>query len=344
MTGATIRILPAEEIASRTGGTTPFLLFPPATVFAERAMRLRQRAAGHAMADYLRFVADLALAQHRRLEALTAPVLPLPDAAALDAAAHAGVAPLPAASTLRGHDWHGVLRAIVADLRPTAPDSVRPVLDGLDRAHADDLDAQADTLLLGATAGVDLAQAPPIAAALQVAWTHALLQLPPNAVGRTEDATVCPCCGTRPVASVTRSGGDLMGQRYLQCALCSLQWNVPRATCTHCGSTRRIAYESLDVAGASADETAARAARATVQAETCDDCDHYLKFLHGDRDPMIEAVADDLASLTLDFLVGDAGRRRHGMNLMLLFADAPDADRAAPQTVPAAPDRAPAGR
>jgi FdhE protein len=87
-----------------------------------------------------------------------------------------------------------------------------------------------------------------------------------------------------------------------------------------------VAYQSLASAAADGnDEDAqARAAKAAVQAETCDDCGHYLKILHGDRDPMVEPVADDLASVTLDLLVSEAGLQRHGVNLMLLFG-APDA-------------------
>ncbi|MGM3031581.1 formate dehydrogenase accessory protein FdhE domain-containing protein, partial [Bacillus cereus group sp. BC34] len=43
-----------EEIAARGGGETPTLRFPErATLFAERAMRLRQLASGHALGDYL---------------------------------------------------------------------------------------------------------------------------------------------------------------------------------------------------------------------------------------------------------------------------------------------------
>jgi len=43
--------------------------------------------------------------------------------------------------------------------------------------------------------------------------------------------------------------------------------------------------------------------------------------VHGDRDPYVEPVADDLASLTLDLLVAESGMRRHGVNLMLLFGE-----------------------
>ena len=61
--------------------------------------------------------------------------------------------------------------------------------------------------------------------------------------------------------------------------------------------------------------------QASVQAETCDECGHYLKIVHTDRDPFIDPVADDLASLTLDLLVSETGMTRHGVNLMLLFGE-----------------------
>ncbi|MFY9459233.1 MAG: formate dehydrogenase accessory protein FdhE, partial [Aquabacterium commune] len=84
---ATVRVMSPEEIAARAGGETPFLVLPQrATVFAERAMRLRQLARGHAMGDFLAFMADLAEAQQAQL--LAAPAMPVPDGAALDRAAH----------------------------------------------------------------------------------------------------------------------------------------------------------------------------------------------------------------------------------------------------------------
>ena len=43
--------------------------------------------------------------------------------------------------------------------------------------------------------------------------------------------------------------------------------------------------------------------------------------MHGDRNPMVDPVADDLATVTLDLLVSDAGKLRHGVNLMLLFGE-----------------------
>ena len=39
------------------------------------------------------------------------------------------------------------------------------------------------------------------------------------------------------------------------------------------------------------------------------------------RDLHVEPLADDLATLTLDLLVSEAGFGRHGVNLLLLFGD-----------------------
>ena len=113
---ATVRVMSPEEIAARAGGETPYFHWPAsASVFAERAMRLRQLARGHAMAGYLEFIADLAIAQQHALASF--PSVPVPDSAALDEAARRGAPPLPAADWPRDPAWHGALRAIALELR-----------------------------------------------------------------------------------------------------------------------------------------------------------------------------------------------------------------------------------
>ena len=330
---ATVRVMSAEEIASRAGGQAPFLHWPQrASVFAEREMRLRQLATGHAMGDFLRFMADLAHAQQQQL--LGFPSVPLPDAVALEAAAARGLPPLPALDWPRDPRWQWALKQLVAELRGKAPAGVQPALARLAGADEVFLERQTDALLAGVMADLDLACAPLVAAALQVYWTHLLLSVqahsdrPDQALPRIDDETLCPCCGSRPTASITRSAGESLGQRYLHCSLCSLQWHMVRIKCSHCLGTTRLAYQSLDMADAEdagPDEgSSQRAAQAVIQAETCEDCGHYLKIMHSDRDAFVEPAADDLASLTLDLLVSDTGMLRHGVNLMLLFGE-PDA-------------------
>jgi FdhE protein len=322
---STTRLLSPEEIAVQAGQQVPYLRLPErSTLFAEREMRLRQRAVDHSMRDFLLFMAELAHAQHGLLR--TYPAVALPDAQALDAASRAGLPPLPAEHWPRDGAWRDGLRRLVDGLLPRLAGSpAQHSVRALQQTARDDawLEQQADRLLNGVMLGLDLAAAPLVAASLQVHWTQLVLatqaargadRLPP--FGRTDDATLCPCCGSRPTASVSRIGGGDSGFRYLHCALCSVQWHMVRIKCTHCQSTKGIHYQSPQRLDAVSTD-----AKPAVEAETCDECGHYLKIVHMERDAYVEPVADDLASLTLDLLVSEAGFQRHGVNLMLLFGD-----------------------
>jgi FdhE protein len=323
----TIRISTPEEIAARAGEDTPFLRLPErGAVFAERELRLRQLAAGHAMRDYLIFMADLAHAQQGVLAAGMR--LAVPDAEELDRAAAAGVPPLPAADWPRPAVWREVLARLVAAMRErAATGEAVQTLARLASASDEWVEQQADRLLHGVMLGLDLGAAPLIAAALQVVWTELVLQTQaahdaraPAAFGRIGDAGVCPGCGSRPTASVIRIDGRHSGQRYLHCSLCSLQWHRPRIQCSRCGGTEKIHFQALAPEPGHA-AVATGGAAGSVKAECCDDCGHYLKIVYMDKDAHADPVADDLASVTLDLLVADTGMQRHGVNLLLLFGD-----------------------
>jgi FdhE protein len=326
-------LLSPEEIAVRAGQQVPHLHLPlRAEVFAEREIRLRQKAASHPMRDFLLFAAELVRAQHDILQSY--PPVALPDADALDAASRSGMPPLPAGQWPRDPQWREQFRRMLDVLLPRlegspAQASVREL-----RAIGDDaLERQADRLLQNIMFGLDMAAAPLVAAGLQAYWTQLVLstqaargddRLAP--FGRTEDATLCPCCGSKPTASVSRIDPSAGGYRYLHCSLCSAQWHMVRIKCSHCESTKGIHYQSLEpvAAGAAGGGVAHKPA---VEAETCDECHHYLKIVRMDRDNQVEPVADDLASVTLDLLVSESGFQRHGINLMLLFGD-PDSETA----------------
>src|SRR5215471_2348988 len=184
------------------------------------------------------------------------------------------------------------------------PDAVQ--LDG----ERDELyEAQASKLLAGITLGLDLAYAPLIGAALQVYWVHLVTALGSDHFGRIETATVCPACGSRPVASIARIGGVEAGYRYLHCSVCATEWHMVRIKCTNCESTKGIDYHGIE--GKSK----------AVLAEGCDECNAYLKILYMDRDPQVEPCADDLASTSLDLLMAETGRLRSSQNLMLIHGD-----------------------
>ena len=287
-----------------TAGRIPELRLPPADVFLTRARRLEQLAEGHAMGDYLRFVAKLARAQQGILEA--GPAGQLPAAERLDQCREYGMPPLAPAGLTRPSGWHDTARQLARTvqslLTAAGQTAVQPIVDVADAW----LDEQATRLLENDTQHLNAAVAPVIGAALQVHWTHLARQLDPAQVARPEHPNLCPVCGSHPVSSVVRIGGAENGLRYLHCALCSSEWHVVRAKCSNCDNTRDIGYYHLE------------GGNRVVEAESCPECQTYLKVAHQEKDPQADPVADDLASLTLDLLMDETGHAKSGINWYLI--------------------------
>lgn len=326
-----VKFLTPEEIATRQMADAARLKFADlASVFKERALRLRQLAAGHPMRDFLIFMADVAQAQQTALA--QARTTKLPSQEFLDEAAGAGVPPLAFSRWTYGDEWHADLRSLLATLlAQLSPSPAREVVAGLQAASAAHLNQQAERLLAGIMLGLDLATAPLIGAALQVYWTRLVERtqaaFAPQAFAPVDNACVCPCCGSQPVASVSRIGADTSGTRYLHCVLCQTEWHMVRIKCTHCESTKGITYQELESASGEA-LTATMAPKGAVRAECCDECGHYLKIVSMDKDPHVDPVADDLATVALDLLVSEAGKVRHGINYMLLWGEPTDESQA----------------
>jgi FdhE protein len=78
-----------------------------------------------------------------------------------------------------------------------------------------------------------------------------------------------------------------------------------RVTCSHCQNTKGISYQSI--------ENGPRG----IRAECCDSCHTYRKIVYQEEDGSVEPVADDLASVALDLLLGDAGYHRTSPNPLL---------------------------
>ncbi len=290
---------PAEEAPA-------FLLPVTTSLFADRAERFVALAEGHSLAEWLRFLGHVSQAQHAALQSLAE--LPLPDAATLAQARTHGMPPLDPGK--RPAAWRDVLLQIAGDLRLQAPASARPVLDGLLVAADDCLENMADRLLQGEPQADELASLAVVAAALQVVYTRLASQLGAAHLQTLDAHNVCPCCGSPAVASVVRLGATINNLRYLHCSLCNSEWNVPRAVCTSCNSDKALALQEI------ADSKGA------VRAETCDACKSYLKIVYQEKDPRVDPIADDLATLALDLLVDEAGYLRAGPNLLLIGANA----------------------
>ena len=68
-----------------------------------------------------------------------------------------------------------------------------------------------------------------------------------------------------------------------------------------------------DAAGKTSNEEGA----AAVRAETCEQCRAYRKILYQEKDTGVEPVADDVASVALDLLLGEEGYHRASGNPLL---------------------------
>jgi FdhE protein len=277
-------------------------------LFEERAARFAQLAAGHPMGAYLRLMAQVASGQQAVLGSREAAPL---QQAALEQSRSYGMPPLAAQGHARAPLWRDDLRDILGAVRADAAPGVRPALDRLAAMDDASLEAVADRVLTGTTLDDDAAVVPFVGAALQVYFTRQAASLAVDDVSHCDVATVCPVCGTRPVASVIRIGGAQASLRYLVCALCQTEWNMARVQCSSCETDKGVHYLSL-----AENPDSDQAGQAAVKAEACDECKTYLKLMNQEKDPFVDPCADDLATLALDLLVDEQGLARSGPNLL----------------------------
>jgi len=305
------RIVEAARIQSLDPSAIPRLRMPErATLFAARAARLLQLAdASNPMAGYLRLMATLADAQQRVLANVDSP---MPPRASIELNQRHSMPIVPALTDERDPAWRDVLFMLLDGIE-AAGALTPPLAQLVSRLRALDaaaLDSQADAILALRFAEIDPAAAPFIAAALQVVWTDLASRIDMNDVPWLDAPGVCPVCGWVPVASVVRVGGAYDGYRYVQCGLCATEWHVVRAKCSNCDSTKGIAYHAMGTGDEPEEARAAKAKGAPLKAESCDECGTYRKIGYQDKAYDFEPYADDLASLTLDLLMGEAGYRR----------------------------------
>jgi len=304
------RILEPAEIESIDHIAIARVRLPDrAEVFAARAQRLRQLAPGNPIGPYLLLMAAVAEAQHVVAQSLD--IAPLPPEA-IDRAGEHCMPLLPAQDAGAPQ----AAAALFARLAATTPELATP-LAALRAMPADAL-ANAVQALLGPghanDTPIDTATAPLLMAALQLDRTVLASQLHEKDLPMLDVHTVCPVCGTLPVASIVRIGGRYQGLRYLHCGLCATEWHMVRVKCSHCETTEGISYYAVEGQGDA------------LKAETCGQCHHYRKIAYMEKDPMVEPLADDLGSLALDVMMGEAGYGRANGNPLLWLAGDDDSD------------------
>jgi FdhE protein len=282
----------------------PFARVPdPASLFDVRAQRLGALAEASELKPYLLFLSGLAGAQHKAQTNL--PLPELPAAAAIERARLFGMPALDRVSCTDAMFETTLSRLLAVAQTIEMPSAAADALRRVTQAGATAREVMVHNVVADSIPMDTLAEHVFVAAALQLHFARLASRLDAKRLVPVGDG-VCPCCGGPPVSSLVVGWPAAHGARYCACSLCGTLWNYVRIRCTQCGSTKGISYQ--EVAGGAG----------TVKAETCDSCRSYVKVLYQDKEPSLEPVADDVASLGLDLLMRDGPYRRAAFNPFLL--------------------------
>jgi FdhE protein len=276
----------------------------PLKLFALRAGRFGGLAQDHHLKPYLLFLAELSRIQHEVQEGLLEP--DPPEEAALKQAHDFAMPPLDRGgfvqSAVFDRTLEGVLsRAVGIDM----PEAAAVALSHVRSLDASERHQMVRSVLAYSIPMETLAEHCFIAAALQVHFARLAAQLDAASLVAVGDGA-CPVCGGPPATTLVVGWHGAHGSRYCSCGLCGTLWNYVRIKCVLCGSTKGIGYKEID------------GGPGTIKAETCESCRGYVKILHSHKDPSLDCVADDVASLGLDLLMRDAGYKRGGVNPFLV--------------------------
>lgn len=296
-------LLPEQTITP--AGQPKLLLLPSGDIFTRRKERFNKLSQHHSLAPWLHYLATVSEAQQTALETLstepfdwvdvTQPVqLPVTEAMLAKVAAVYAVLLVKVA----GEASTGVDASATAHAQALPQDELRSAVERcllLSQAQIDATGRDVTDVL--------------VAAAMQVVWTALARQMTPSHL-QAANSEYCPVCASVAVGSMVLAGEGRGGLRYQQCCLCSSRWNVVRAHCTLCDEGSTVHYLSLE------------GENAAIGAETCEHCHGYAKIFFQDKDPDVDPVADDLATLALDVLVGEEGFGRATPSLFLCEGEA----------------------
>ncbi|WP_323009403.1 formate dehydrogenase accessory protein FdhE [Paracoccus sp. (in: a-proteobacteria)] len=274
----------------------------PVALFTTRAGRF-DFLAGHSpnLAPYLRFLAGIC-----RTQAELARELPQPNAPSAERVELARASRMPPLDRNDMRDGLAqVLPLLIERLESIEmPAPARLALTALKSAESADLDWVMDNVLADTIPEDSVAPHLFAAAALQLHAAMLAEVLDASRLVPIRTGT-CPVCGGRPVSSMVTENIGAEGARYCSCATCQTLWNEVRVKCLCCGSTKGISYRSVETA------------EATVKAEVCGECEHWVKILYQNKNPSLEPVADDVASLGLDLMMRETEWKRGGFNPFL---------------------------
>ena len=297
--------VPAAPMDIGEVANPPFAIRPdPQSIFLKRSERFATLAKGHEIEGYLRFLADLCRAQHSVQSELAPARLPSPEKLAT---AHEHMMPPISFSRLEPDEIaNQTLLGIARKLSTgTLTQASKSAVDNVIAASDDARVAMMRAILVDEVPDTAIAEHILAAAALQVHFARLASGLDVDALKPIAPGA-CPACGSAPVSSMLVNWEGMYGSRFCTCSLCSTNWHTARIKCLACGGERGIAYHSIE--GGSS----------VILGETCEGCHSYVKIFHQHKDAALDAVADDVASLALDIVLGKEGWVRASANPFLL--------------------------
>ena len=272
----------------------------PDLLFSKRAGRMGALAEGHPAAAFLRLMQKIFAAQAEASTVCGA--VEAPSESEVARASEHAMPLLSLDSWTPTASYRQALRFIVGAIdRDGLPAASTEVLDVLGEATDDHLDSLARAFLTKSVPPNWQGEAVFAVAALQVEFARIAALLDKAKVKPLDARGLCPVCGSAPVAGVVVAD-EAHGRRYLTCGLCSTSWHHVRVRCITCGDEKTVAYHEIEGGDGFA------------KCETCDNCQTYSKLFYQEKNMAAEALCDDLATLSLDLMVSDAGWKRHAPN------------------------------
>lgn len=280
----------------------PFVQLPdPGALFARRAERLRFLGSVSPLKPYLEFIADLSEAQSETAAGLD----PVAARHGNDRGREFGMPAIDRVDAIS----EPVLETVFDRLFERASMIAKPqdAADALERVANSDAGARCrmiEAVFAGILPPEAIAEHIYVWAGLQLHFTRLAAALDPKSLKPVADG-VCPTCGSIPSSSMVVGWHGAHGARFCSCSVCNTLWHYVRVKCVCCGSTKGIGYKEVEEGGG------------IIKAETCDECQRWVKIIYQQLSADADPMTDDVASLGLDILMRETPYRRGGFSPLL---------------------------
>ncbi|WP_176038418.1 formate dehydrogenase accessory protein FdhE [Brucella tritici] len=280
----------------------PFVQLPdPGALFAKRAERLRLLGSVSPLKPYLEFIADLSEAQFE----IAAGLGPVVAGQSDERGREFGMPLIDRADAISQAALDTIFDRLFERARNIAkPQDAADALERVANSSAGERRRMIEALFAGVLPPEAIAEHIYVWAGLQLYFTRLASALDPKSVKPVADG-VCPTCGSVPSSSMVVGWHGAHGARFCSCSVCNTLWHYVRVKCVCCGSTKGIGYKEVEEGGG------------IIKAETCDECQRWVKIIYQQLSADADPMTDDIASLGLDILMRETPYGRGGFSPLL---------------------------